>query len=153
MQIPLTTFQQMMLPTIRQMVADKPWLPVSYVMAHARIESGWNPTIVSTDGRGSIGLMQVLPATVQQMIDEGLLPATKADQTAPANSLATGIAYLGWCRSYLMRVWGFQNTIAYAPVCRSYNEGVGNVTAGRPDDAYYLKWSSAQCGYAFVDER
>lgn len=152
MQVPLTTFQQMMIPTIRGMVAGKPWLPISYVMAHVRIESGWNPGIVSTDGLGSIGLMQVLPATVQQMIDEGFIPVTKADQTAPANSLATGIAYIEWCRTYLMHAWGF-GTVLYHPVCEAYNEGVGSVVDGRTDPRYWWKWSIAQQGYAFVDER
>lgn len=153
MQIPLTTFQMMMLPTIRQLVAGKAWLPVSYVMAHVRIESGWNPTIVSTDGEGSVGLMQVVPGTVQQMLADGLITAAQVDQTGPANSLATGIAYIGWCRAYLMHAWGFGNSILYHPVCEAYNEGVGNVVAGRLDDTYFLKWSAAQASYAFVDER
>lgn len=153
MQIPLTPFQILMLLTIRQLVAALPWLPPSYVMAHVRIESGWDPTAVSSDGRGSVGLMQVLPATAQQMLAEGRITAAQADQSSPANSLAAGIAYLDWCRSYLMKAWGFGHTIAYHPVCEAYNEGVGNVAAGHLDNNYYLKWSVAQLGYSFVDER
>ena len=127
MSFPLTDFQLQCLGTIRALVADKPWLPASYVMAHVRIESGWDPTIVSTDGLGSVGLMQLLPSTAKEM---GYDPAEQSD---PAKSLGAGVAYLGWCRQYLMKAWGFTETISYHPICESYNQGVGNTLRGIRD--------------------
>lgn len=151
MSFPLTLVQMECLPIIRGLVADKPWLPASYVMAHVRIESGWDPSITSSDGLGSIGLMQVLPATVQDMIRDGFIDPSMADQSVAANSLATGIAYLDWGRAYLMHAWHFTSTILYHPVCLGFNEGYGAVVQGRVDSRYFLKWASAQQGYAFVD--
>ena len=145
MSFPLSDFQVTCLVTIRDLVKDLPWLPPSYVMAHVRIESGWDPGIQSSDGLGSVGLMQLLPATAGQM---GFDPAGQGD---PAQSLAAGIAYLAWLRRELMRAWGFQETILYRPICVAYNEGPGNVLRGRRDERYWLKWAAAQQGYAFVD--
>lgn len=145
MSFPLSTFQIACLGTIRGLAKDLPWLPASYVMAHVRIESGWEPAVVSSDGRGSVGLMQVLPATAKEM---GFDPAGQAD---PEQSLAAGIAYLAWLRRELMEAWGFKETILYRPICVAYNEGPGNVLRGRKDERYWLKWAAAQQGYAFVD--
>ena len=147
MSFPLTDFQMECLGTIRALVADKPWLPASYVMAHVRIESGWDPTIEAGDyaATGSVGLMQVTAATARQF---GYDPA---EQTDPVKSLAAGIAYIDWARTYLMKAWGFKETILYHPVCISYNQGVGNTVRGNQDPRYFLKWGAAQQGYAFVD--
>jgi len=151
----LTDYQMSLLPVVRSLIAGKSWLPPSYVFAHVRIESGWNPTIKASDyaRTGSVGLMQVSSADVQQMVAEGYIPAEESVQTIAINSLATGIAYIGWCREFLMNRWGFHQSIAYHPVCEAYNEGVGNVVRGIRDDAYWLKWSYAQMGYSFIDER
>ena len=42
------------------------WLPVSFVMAHIQIKSGFDPSIKASDfaTTGSVGLMQVEAATV-----------------------------------------------------------------------------------------
>jgi soluble lytic murein transglycosylase-like protein len=153
---PLTPIQLSSLATIRATIARygiEAWLYPSYVMAHCRIESGWDPTIRARDyaTTGSVGLMQVERATVEQLIHDYGLPATAIDQTVPENSLLLGIAALKWTRQYLMNRWGFQKTILYKPVCEAYNEGVGNVIKGRKDEAYYLKWTYAQQCYGFVD--
>lgn len=148
MSFPLTDLQTACLGTIRGLVADKPWLPASYVMAHVRIESGWDPAIKAGDyaTTGSIGLMQVTTATAKML---GFDPATQDD---PAQSLACGVAVLAWCRDYLMKAWGFRQTISYHPVCEAYNQGVGNTVKGQHfADRYWLKWAAAQQGYAFVD--
>lgn len=153
MSFPLTDFQVECLGTIHGLVADKPWLPPSYVMAHVRIESGWKPTIKAADydTTGSVGLMQVSAPTVADMVRDGLIGTASYDQTVPENSLAAGIAYLGWCRGFLMQAWGFRKSILYHPVCEAYNEGPGNVLKGILDNRYFLKWAYAQQCYAFVD--
>lgn len=145
--LPLTPIQLQCLPIIQDLVADLSWLPPSYVMAHVRIESGWDPTILAGDyaSTGSVGLMQVTAATATQM------GFSAADQQKPDVSLATGVAYIKWLRTYLMRKWGFTQSILYHPICEAYNEGPGNVVKGRQDPNYYLKWSAAQMGYSFVD--
>lgn len=147
MRFPLTPFQLQCLSVIRNLVAGKPWLPPSYVMAHVRIESGWDPSIKGSDyaATGSVGLMQVTAPVVKDRGYDGM------DQTDPGVSLSTGVAQLVWCRAYLMKAWNFQHSILYHPVCEAYNEGVGNVVRGRDDSRYWLKWSAAQMGYSFVD--
>lgn len=145
--MPLTPFQMECLPIIQNLVDGIPWLPTSYIMAHVRIESGWKAEVKASDYEttGSLGLMQVTKATAEMLGFGG------QDQTVPMISLATGIAAIKWSRSYLMKKWGFKDTILYHPVCEAYNEGVGNVLRGRKDSNYYLKWCAAQVGYAFVD--
>ena len=144
---PLTNFQAQCLTWIEPLIADKPWLPPSYIMAHVRIESGWDPSIKASDfaSTGSVGLMQVSTPAIDQV------GAIGQDQTDPQVSLATGIAYIAWLRSFLMFRWGFKDSILYRPVCMAYNEGPGSVLNGRRDNVYYLKWAAAQQGYAFVD--
>lgn len=155
MSFPLTDFQMKCLATIRDLVVDKTWLPPSYVMAHVSIESGWDPTIKASDfsKTGSEGLMQVEAATVQQMIDEGFITSAQLDQTVPENSLAAGVAYIGWARAFLMKAWGFHDTLSYVPLCSAYNIGVGNVLKGLRNERYYLKWAAKQQNFAFVSSR
>ena len=143
MSFPLTAFQLQCLPIVRSLVVDKPWLPASYVFAHVTIESGWESAVVSSDGLGSIGLMQVLPSTASEF--------NGGNQADPANSLKTGVAFLSWGRAYLMGRWGFKSSILYHPVCEGYNEGYGAVAEGRADSRYWLKWCAAQEGWAFLD--
>lgn len=153
MKIPLTDFQVECVGTILDLVEDKPWLPPSYVMAHVRIESGWDPAVKAGDfaTTGSVGLMQVAAATLGDMIRDGLIDPSQADQTVAANSLAAGIAYLDWCRGYLMKAWGFKQTIKYMPVGCAFNIGVGNILKGIRPVRYWVKWLAAQPDYAFVD--
>jgi soluble lytic murein transglycosylase-like protein len=144
---PLTPFQMECLATIKRLCEPLPWLLPSYIMAHVRVESGWDPNAKAFDfdTTGSLGLMQVTAAAAADRGYDG------QDQTIPIISLATGVAHISWTRAYLMRKWGFKDTILYHPIAEAYNEGVGNVLRGRRDAAYYLKWSYAQQCYAFVD--
>lgn len=156
MKIPLTDFQLQCLDMINALVAGDAmqWLLPSYVMAHVRIESGWDPAIKASDfaKTGSIGLMQVSTSTLSDRVADGSITKEQAaDQTDPANSLSAGIAQLAWSRRYLLRAWGLSEVL-YHPVCEAYNEGVGNVVDGKHfADRYFLKWATAQLGYSFVD--
>ena len=118
------------------------WLAPSFVFAHIEIESAWNPSVVSTDGAGSIGLMQVLPATARDM-------GVAGDQAVPANSLLAGMRYLSACRAILTHWFGEEPD--YALIAAAYNEGPGNVEKGRPDDAYVAKWRDAQALWTDFD--
>lgn len=127
------------------------WLPISYVMAHVRIESGFDPTVKAADfaRTGSIGLMQVEATTASEV---GVRwPAAKITlaQTDPYTSLVTGMLYLRTCRDYLLPI--FKAPLLYRHVCVAYNEGPGNAGKGIADQAYWYKWLSAQQGYAFLD--
>lgn len=142
-----TTFQQECLSMIRGYMADSRvkgagWLRPSYVAAHIEVESGWNPSIHSTDGFGSIGLMQLLASTARDMGVHG-------DQRLPANSILGGMRYLSACR-HILAGW-FGGEPDYKLICAAYNEGPGNVERGRADDAYAEKWYEAQQRWAFVD--
>lgn len=146
MSFPLTPLQLQCLPIVRGLVADKPWLPVSYVFAHVRIESGWEPAVKGGDyaTTGSVGLMQV---TARTAADRGF---GGQDQTDPAVSLAAGIAQLAWGRAFLLRKWGY-DSVKYHPVGVGYNEGYEAVIEGRRDEPYWLKWAAAQQSCAFID--
>ena len=150
---PLTPIQFQCLTWIKQIIKERDllWLKPSYVMAHVRIESGWDPTIKASDyaTTGSIGLMQVTAATAADMAQKYKLGTL--DQTSPYDSLLTGAMVLADYRVYLMQKWGFRTSILYRPVCVAYNEGPGNVLKGQPDTAYWLKWNASQHGYSFVD--
>jgi hypothetical protein len=127
------------------------WLPISYVMAHVEIESGFDPTIEASDfaTTGSVGLMQVEASTAAQTI--GQFPAAKLTlpQTDPYTSIATGMLYLWQCREYLLPIFGAP--LLYSHVAMAYNEGPGNAGNGVADDSYYFKWLSAQQRFAFLD--
>lgn len=128
-----------------QVVRRPAWLPASYVMAHAQIESTFDPLAVAGDfdSTGSLGLMQVEAATAKQM-------GIKGDQRDPDVSLRTGIAYIAWLHAFLQAhdidVTDYAGTIAEA-----YNEGCGNRAKGRRDPAYAAKWTAAQKEWAHVD--
>jgi soluble lytic murein transglycosylase-like protein len=129
------------------------WLPVSYVMAHVEIESGFNPTIKASDyaSTGSVGLMQVEAATAAQTIKQFPkgFPQAPTSQTDPYTSLCTGMLYLEVCRNYLLPIFGAP--LEYQHIAMAYNEGPGNAGAGVADPAYYYKWLSAQQRFAFLD--
>jgi soluble lytic murein transglycosylase-like protein len=59
-------------------------LKPSYVMAHCEIESSWRPDVLSSDGFGSRGLVQVLPETAREM-------GVSGSQAVPANSILAGM--------------------------------------------------------------
>lgn len=139
------------------------WLPISYVMAHAEIESGFDPAIKASDyaTTGSIGLMQVSAETARETLAAygpalraaGLIESGPTSQTDALTSLATGMLYLRVCYDYLLPI--FKAPLAYAHVAVGYNAGPGN--AGRLGlqealaNRYYLKWLSAQQRFAALD--
>lgn len=137
------------------------WLPVSYVMAHVKIESGFDPTIKGSDyaKTGSVGLMQVTAATAASIanlyagpIADSGLPAM-AEQTDALTSLLYGMLDLASMRAPLGRVFG--NPLAYAHLAVGYNAGQEAAERMTLSQAlafpYYIKWHSAQQQYAFLD--
>ena len=127
------------------------WLPVSYVMAHAEIESNFDAAVKASDfaKTGSEGLMQVEASTVTQLSKMYALVLLKP-QTDPYTSLVTGMLYLSWCKAYLLPI--FKAPLLYKHVAMAYNEGPGNAAKGVADEAYYLKWRSAQQRFSFLDK-
>ena len=134
------------------------WLPVSYVMAHIEIESGFDPNIKASDfaTTGSVGLMQVASPTVGDVSKAWPnLPGVMYDsnqkmvQTDPYTSICTGMLYLHTCKEYLLPI--FYAPLSYRHIAMAYNEGPGNAGRGIADDAYYYKWLSAQQRFAFLD--
>lgn len=142
----MTPLQQECLALIRADMNDARvrgagWLRSSYVMAHIEIECSWQPR-PSSDGLGSLGVMQVLPSTARAM-------GVSGDQRESANSILAGMRYLSACRAILMH-WS-REWPEYELVCAAYNEGPGNVERGRSDSVYVNRWRTAQAKWAFVD--
>lgn len=135
------------------------WLPISYVMAHVEIESGFNPTIPAADYAvtGSVGLMQPETVTATETLQRyatsiGIsgLPI-KSDMTDPLSNLTVGMLYLWTCRQYLLPIFGSPPPLLYSHIAMAYNEGPGAAGRGEADDAYYYRWLSAQQRFAFLD--
>ncbi len=118
-----------------------PWMLPSYIMAHIEVECSWNPR-ASTDGFGSLGPMQVLPATARGVGEDG-------DQADTKTSIRTGIKVLVQMDEALAQHFG-RPPYLYELV-EAYNEGAGNVDAGRLDPEYWDKWARAQTRWAYVD--
>jgi soluble lytic murein transglycosylase-like protein len=127
------------------------WLPISYVMAHVDIESGFNPLVKASDfdTTGSIGLMQVEATTAAEVIRRWPAAGLSLPQTDPYTSLCTGMLYLRECYDYLKPK--FSAPLSYTHVAMAYNEGPSNAGNGVADLAYYYKWRSAQNLFAFLD--
>jgi soluble lytic murein transglycosylase-like protein len=158
----ITKFQSQVAAMIQQ-VREAPgiptfWLPVSYVMAHVEIESGFDPNIYAGDYQttGSAGLMQVERATAGDIQREYAHLANVAlnsdgslNQLDAYTSIVTGMLYLRTCYNYLLPI--FKAPLAYRHVCMAYNEGPGNAGKGIQDTSYYYKWLSAQVGFSALD--
>jgi soluble lytic murein transglycosylase-like protein len=123
------------------------WLPISYVMAHVQIESGFDPTIKASDfaTTGSVGLMQVTVATAGDIHIR--YPQLGVDQTDPYTSIAYGMIDLHDCKQYLR----YMANLPYMLICMAYNVGEGAVSRGVRDWPYYYKWLSCQPAWAFLD--
>ena len=92
-------------------------LSTELILSEICVESGGNPQAVS--GVGALGLMQVMPTTlndINQMLGTSYEPA---DLYQPAVAIQCGAAYLHWLIGY------FQGNLGLA--VRAYNQGVGNV--------------------------
>jgi hypothetical protein len=133
----LTPEQQRALGIIRTLNEQQftGWFNPADVMAIIEIESGFREAVHSADGLGSIGLMQVLPATAQSMGIDG-------DQADPEISILTGMRYLAYGWQYL------ENRLGRPPMqsewFAGYNEGYGAAARGRRDDAYSEKAIAAR---------
>ncbi len=89
------------------------------VCAVIKCESGWDADASSS--AGAVGLMQLLPATAQEMARLGLVDSSSfgtGNLTDPATNIEYGTAYL----AYLQRTLGTRDEVIAA-----YNAGVGNV--------------------------
>ena len=89
------------------------------VCAVIRCESGWNEKASSP--AGAQGLMQLMPATAQELSEFGLVDASKYKATNlqdPATNIEYGCAYL----AYLQKQLGSTDKVIAA-----YNAGIGTV--------------------------
>ncbi|MBU4556697.1 MAG: lytic transglycosylase domain-containing protein [Actinobacteria bacterium] len=88
------------------------------VVAIIDAESAWRPQIVSK--AGAVGLMQVLPATAQELSREGFVDERfdPDDLSDPAVNIEFGTAYI---RYLVERYHEMETAIA------AYNAGIGNV--------------------------
>lgn len=135
---PLTAAQTTDLALIRKIFGENPhlaYIDEVWVMAHCRVESGFNAAAVG--GSGSLGLLQVIPSTALQMGEAG-------SQLDPETSLRTGIKYMDFCARDIIRVWsakygGNINSVARSAVVEAFNEGQAAVEAGKRDDIYWYK--------------
>lgn len=92
-----------------------------WVCAVIKAESDWR--VGATSSAGAIGLMQVLPATAQEMADWGFVDASRypvADLAEPAVNIEYGTAYL----RYLVERYHEME-----PAIAAYNAGMANVDA------------------------
>ena len=136
----MTPYQQECLGFINK-YRSTGWMKASYIMAHIEVECSWEPR-TSTDGYGSLGPMQVLPATAAGVGEGG-------NQADTETSIRTGIKVLVQMDTYLntkLGRWPYLYELVEA-----YNEGAGNVARGRQDPDYWAKWSKAQVRWAYVD--
>lgn len=115
----------------------------AHVAAIIEVESAWRMSVVSSDGRGSIGLMQVLPEVAAEY---GGLP-----QHTPEGSIETGcLLWSSMCRQidhvYLpLHDGGVLHEPAYV---QAYNVGVRGFTVlGRRNELYYARWKRARDTY------
>lgn len=144
----LTPVQQTALTTAQRLIATDPrynkgaWIKPSYVMAHCEIESEWSPSVHSSDGLGSIGLMQVQPAVAEST-------GVRGSQASPAVSVETGMRVIAMDRAFLSKRLG--KVPSQRQLVMAYNEGAGAVAEGRDDPHYYDAWAKAQSTWAFVD--
>jgi hypothetical protein len=157
----LTAFQEQCLTIIENELKANPayaaWMKPSYVMALIQEESNWNKDVPSSDGLGSIGLMQPLPATVAEAKAAGVQAGSMHD---PQSNIRVGL----WCfeskRKYLhaheftpnSRGLMLGRAVKLEDVVAAYNEGEGNVLKGRPDQPYVDRFHRYQSMYAFVDQ-
>ena len=90
------------------------------ICAVIKAESNWEPSAQSN--QGAQGLMQLLPETAQDMIDQGVVDGgaySSQNLSDPETNIEFGCAYL----SYLLKYFNGSTDSAIA----AYNAGLGNV--------------------------
>lgn len=104
-----------------QGAADRHQVNPYWICAVIKAESDWHADAASS--AGAVGLMQVLPATAQEMADWGMVDASGypvADLADPAVNIEYGTAYL----RYLVERYHEME-----PAIAAYNAGMANVDA------------------------
>ena len=94
-------------------------VPPQYIRAVMQVESGGKPGAIS--GAGAGGLMQVMPATYDELAAKHGLGADRFD---PRNNIMAGTAYLGQMFDQFGGDWN--------KALAAYNAGPGRVSSGRP---------------------
>ncbi|MDB5734713.1 MAG: lytic transglycosylase protein [Alphaproteobacteria bacterium] len=93
-------------------------VPVAWINAVMRVESGGRTMLTQTQpmvsSKGAIGLMQVLPATYDEM---RVQYALGSDPFKPTDNINAGAAYLKWLRG----------KYGYPAMFAAYNAGPGQV--------------------------
>lgn len=122
-------------------------LPVAIADAVARIESGYDPSVVGSVGE--IGLMQVRPATAAMLGFRG----TPADLAAPDVNVRYGVAYLAeaWrradgdlCRA-LMKYRAGHGSETMSPLSQAYCARAQAILGDRPAGTALIarRWTGA----------
>lgn len=122
------------------------------LVTYAYVESSFRPWVERSESRGrkSVGLMQTLIGTAQEMYDKGyreLERPTESTLKNPIHSMYYGAAYIDWLRrNYTHKAQEYGNYEEY--FVRAYNGGAGwqGSQGGREGTANY--WSKWQKAYA-----
>lgn len=106
---------------IIQEASDRYGVDPYLVCAVIKCESNWNPTVQSD--AGAQGLMQLMPATSQELATLGSVDSSTYDPTAltdPTTNIEYGTAYLAYLQA---------NLNATDEVIAAYNAGLGSVSS------------------------
>lgn len=109
------------------------------VLSIIQIESGFRPDVVSYDGRGSIGLMQLLPTTARDMHVLGR-------QDDPYCSILAGMRFLNW----LVLSFKFEERVLLPDWIVAYNVGLHGYRRGRRNERYWTKYMRARTRWAAI---
>lgn len=123
------------------------WHDPRDVLAIIKIESDFDPNAYRAEpqiGDASYGLMQVLTGTAADMGYRGD-PSGLFD---PQTNIRVGMSYMRWIWDYLARELGRDPT--EAEWISAYNNGVGNVRAGRLMLSYVSRFNQARENFAFA---
>lgn len=118
-----------------------PKITRSVVFAVMEIESGFRETVHSTDGLGSIGLMQVLPSTAREM-------GVYGPQSDPDLSILAGMRYLSACA----RVLKLNDMFTVHGMVQAYNVGAAGYVRGRRNGVYLRKFLRAHDRWLYLDD-
>lgn len=123
----------------------------SHLVTYAYVESSFQPYVTRNEsgGRKSVGLMQTLIGTAQDMYNKGYKAVGEPNEETlknPIISMYFGAAYIQWLkRNYPRMAYAYGNYEEF--FIRAYNGGAGwqQSEVGRNGTAnYFKKWKSAQ---------
>ena len=139
----VSSFQLRCFAWVRDALRNRPvmHIDIADVMAMIEVESSFRPGVVSVDGHGSVGLMQVLPATARLLQMPG-------DQSDAQYSIETGVKFLRYSYGVLLRRFGEVPPRRW--IIAAYNAGpiagVDRLDASlyfRKVDAAAVRWRAA----------